>query len=168
MSANVYSQMVEALQPYLTTGLGALGYSPLVVQFGVWKPRALPAFERYLVHIAPPLNDVWTERRISTKEVQYVLRADVYLLVKNYSEEMSLLGADAPDLGVFQLIADVKDLLRATNLGGLLSRTYDETVGNVAFDSGAAQGFETGPRSWVHRARVPYTAETEPFCWPPS
>lgn len=165
---NVYTQMTARLVEYLTTGLAALSYAPLTVQSGVWKPRTLPEFDKFLVQVAPPTNNVWTERRISVKEVQYVLRADVFLLVKNYGEELSLYGDTAPDLGLFQLVSDVKDLLRATDLDGLLSRTYDETTGEVAFESGAASGFETGPRTWVHRARVPYTAQTEPFCFPPS
>lgn len=165
---NVYSQLLAALPTYLQAGLTTLGYDPLMVQTGVWNVRALPVFERFLVWIAPPISNFWTERRISTKEVQYVLRADIFLLVKNYDEELSLHGADAPDLGVFQLTSDVKDLLRATNLGGLLSRTYNETVGDVPFETGAVPGFDTGPRNWVHRVKVPYVAETEPFCFPPS
>lgn len=165
---NVYTDMTEALVSELTTGLAGLSYAPLTVRSGVWRPRTLPEFDKFLVHIAPPLSNVWTERRISTKEVQYVLRADIYLLVKNYGEELSVFGDTAPDLGVFQFVSDVKNLLRATDLSGLLSRTYRETEGDVAFDGGAADGFETGPRSWVHRARVPYTAECEPFCYPPS
>ena len=165
---NVYTLLTERLVEYLTTGLAALSYTPLTVQSGVWKPRTLSEFDKYLVHVAPPTNNLWTERRISVKEVQYVLRADIYLLVKNFSEATSLYGDAAPDLGLFQLVSDTKDLLRATDLDGLLSRTYDETTGEVAFESGASAGFETGPRTWVHRARVPYTAQTEPFCFPPS
>jgi hypothetical protein len=162
---NVYTQLTTQVVSELTTGLASLGYAPLSVLQGVWKPQALPEFDKYLVYVAPPLNNVWTERRISTKEVQYVLRADIYLLVKNFSEELSVYGDTAPSLGLFQLISDVKDLLRGTNLNGMLSRTYDETTGDVSLHSA---GFDTGPRSWVHRARVPYTAETEPFCFPPS
>jgi len=164
---NVYTQLTEALVPYLHGGLAALHYDPLVVTAGVWKPRALPEFDRYYVQVAPPLSGLWTERRISIKETQYVLRADVFLLVKNYGEAQSLYGETEPDLGLFQLISDVKDLLRTTDLGGLVSLTGNETAGDTTFEAGAASGFETGPRTWVHRARVPYTASMEPFC-PPS
>lgn len=170
MSLNVYSDFLKKTGTELATGLTGLGYTPLTVKVAVWKPRALPVFEKFYVQVAPPLSNLWTERRISTKEVQYVLRANIFLLVKNYDEELSLHGDDstAPDLGIFQLISDVKNLLRATNLNGLLSRTYNETVGDVAFESGAASGFDVGSRDWVHRALVPYTGETEPFCFPPS
>ena len=168
MSTNVYSLFIKRTTQYLPTGLTGLGYDPLVVTDGIWKPNAVPVFDKFYVQVAPPLSNLWTERRISTKEVQYVLRANIFLLVKNYDDELSLHGDDAtaPDLGIFQLISDVKNLLRATNLSGLLSRTYNETVGDVGFESGAAPGFEVGPRDWVHRAVVPYTAETEPFCFP--
>ena len=158
--------MTQALVAELRDGLPSFGYTPLTVLAGTWKPNALPAFDRYCVWVAPPTMNVWTERRITAREIQYLLRADIFLLVQNFSEEDSLYGTTAPSLGLFQMIADVKDLLRLTDLGGLLSRTYTETAGDVLFHTGAASGFDTGPRSWVHRARVPYVAETEPFCPP--
>jgi len=89
---NVYARLLTDLPPYLQTGLSALGYTPLVTASGVWKPRALPVFEKFYVQVAPPLSNLWTERRISVKEKQYVLRANIFLLVKNYDQELSLLG----------------------------------------------------------------------------
>ena len=162
---NLYTTMVERLVSTLTTELGTLSWTPLVVEAGRWDPRILPEFERYYVKVSPPPRP-WVERRISTKEIQYLLRADIVLLVKNFSEEGALFGDNLPTAGVFQFVSDVKDVLRATDLSGLLSRTYDETAGEV--DVNTIGGFETGPRVWVHHARVPYTAAMEPFCFPPS
>lgn len=162
---NAYSQLTAALETLLTNGLTGLGYSPLQVYTGVWKQRAIPEFGKYYVQIAPPTSNVWTERRISIREIQHVLRVDVFLLVKNFSEWPALYGETGPDLGLFQLVSDTKDLLRVATFDGF-TLTLNELVGDTTFETGAATGFETGPRTWVHRARVPYTAFTEPFCPP--
>jgi hypothetical protein len=158
--------MSTRLVTELTTALGLYGYTPLVVLKGIWKPRALAPFTRYAVFVAPPTTDPWTERFISSREVVYILRADIFLLVKNYNEEQSVYGDTAPNLGVFQMIADVKAILRATDLSGLVERTYEETTGGSAFETGAAAGFDTGEYGWVHRAKVTYRAQMHGFCIP--
>jgi hypothetical protein len=138
------------------------------VRKGIWKPRNLSPFERYMAYVAPPLDNPWTERRISTREVAYILTAHVFLLVKSYDdgEELSVYGDTAPDLGVFQFIHDVKVILRGTDLGGLLDRTHNETMGGTRFETGASEGFDTGGHGWVHRAMLTYTVQTAPFCPP--
>ena len=60
---NPYSTMTERLVTTLQTDLAALGWTPLAVHRGIWKPRALPEFERYMVWVAPPPNNPWTEQR---------------------------------------------------------------------------------------------------------
>lgn len=164
---NPYTTLSERLVTELTAGLTTAGYTPLEVNQGVWKPRALPEFDRYAVWVAPPLANPWDEMRVQTgKLVTYVLRAEIYLLVKNYNEAQSVYGDTAPNLGVFQLIADTKAILRNTDLGGLVERTYRETEGGTTFESAASGGFDTGAHSWVHRARLVYSASMYPFCHP--
>lgn len=163
---NDYSTFTARTVTTLQDGLAPLGWTPLEVRRGIWKPRELTPFERYLVYIAPPLTNPWVERRISTKEMAYVLTAEVYLLVQNFDEVDSVFGETAPNLGVFQFINDVKGILRDTDLGGLLDRTYNETAGGSRFESGAASGFDTGGHGWVHRAMLTYTVQTTPFCPP--
>jgi hypothetical protein len=163
---NDYTTFSERTVATLAEALPPLGWDPLDVRKGIWKPRNLAPFDRYLVYVAPPLDNPWTERRLSTKEMAYILTAHVFLLVKNYNEEQSIYGDEAPALGVFQFISDVKGVLRDTDLGGFLDRTYNETVGGTRFESGAADGFDTGGHGWVHRAMLTYTVQTAPFCPP--
>lgn len=161
---NDYTTMTTGLVSLLTTELGTLSYTPLVVQRRIWKPRDLPTFDRYMVIVAPPITNPWTERQIATREFAYILTADIFLLVKNYNEEQSVFGDTAPNLGVFQMIADVKAILRATDLNGLVDRTFTETVGGSAFETGASGGMDTGEFAWVHRAKLQYTAQMHAFC----
>lgn len=163
---NDYTTFSERTVETLATALPPVGWEPLDVRKGIWKPRNLAPFDRYLAFVAPPLSNPWVERRISTKEVAYILTAHVFLLVKNYNEVASVYGDTAPELGVFQFISDVKDILRDTDLGGLLDRTYNETAGGTMFESGATDGFDTGGHGWVHRAMLTYTVQTVPFCPP--
>jgi len=163
---NDYTTFTERTVEVLAEQLPLRGWDPLDVRKGIWKPRTLIPFERYLVFVAPPLDNPWMERLISTKELAYILTAHVFLLVKNYDEEQSVYGDTAPALGVFQLINDVKAILRDTDLGRLLDRTHNETAGGSRFESGAADGFDTGGHGWVHRAMVTYTVQTAPFCPP--
>jgi hypothetical protein len=164
---NPYTDLSNALVTELTTELTALSYAPLDVRKGIWKPRALAPFDRYLVFIAPPLSDPWREiRDEGPKLVTFVLRAEIFLLVKNYNEDQSVYGDTAPDLGVFQLMGDVKTILRNTDLGGLVLRSYRETEGGSSFETGATGGFDTGEHGWVHRSKLVYTARTYPFCHP--
>ena len=163
---NDYTTFTYRTVEVLAEQLPLRGWEPLDVRKGIWKPRTLTPFERYLVYVAPPLDNPWMERRISTKELAYILTANVFLLVKNYDEEQSVYGDTAPALGVFQLINDVKAILRDTDLGRFLDRTYNETAGGSRFESGAADGFDTGGHGWVHRAMVTYTVQTAPFCPP--
>ena len=163
---NVYTDFHTQLQQHLNTELVSLNYPLLEVRRGVWNPATLTPFERYLVFLSPPTSNPWDERRISTKEIAYTLRSDIFLLVKNYNEERSVYGDTAPELGVFQLISDVKAILRRTDLGGLLDRTFNETASGSAFETGAAGGFDSGTHGWVHRAKLMYTAQMRPFCHP--
>lgn len=165
--SNPYSQLSERLVSVLQTDMTTLGWTPLETRKGIWKPGSLQPWERYLVYVAPPLQNPVTEVRDS-RLVYYVLRADVFLLVKNFSEDegLSVYGETLPDAGVFQMLFDAKTVLRATNLGGLVDRTYSETLGGSQFETGAATGFDTGTFGWVHRARIQYTAQTVPFCYP--
>ncbi|CAN5608099.1 hypothetical protein BH24ACT15_BH24ACT15_34860 [soil metagenome] len=163
---NAYSTLTHRLTDYLQTELQSLGYAHAEARRGIWKPGALQPFERYLVFVAPATADPWSERRISTKEVAYVFRSEIFLLVKNYDDVHAIFGDTAPDLGVFQLMHDVKALLRSTDLGGLLDRTYRETEGGSGFDTGAMTGFDSGTHGWVHRAKLVYVAQTHAFCHP--
>jgi len=97
------------------------------------------------------------------------LRADLWLLVKNWHETDSLFGTAAPDLGLMQLLWDVKELLRLSDLDGLIDRgnkTYDEPAGPVSFESSAVQAFDSGEKAFIHRVRLVYTARLNPFCHP--
>lgn len=161
---NPYSDFTIRLVAHLQSTLSPLGWTPLDVRKGIWKPGAMEAFERYLVHVAPPLSNPWEEFRFTLKQIGYRMTADIFLLVKNYDEEQSVYGADAPAKGVFQMIGDVKDVLRVTDLEGLVDRTHNELLGPVNFESGAATGFDTGAHGWVHRARLTYKAQMYPFC----
>ncbi len=163
---NAYTDFSTRTVEVLKTELPGRGYTDLDVRKGIWNPRTLEPFERYCVFVAPPTVNPWSERRISTKEVAYILIAEIYLLVKNFDEVASLYGDTAPDLGVWQLFSDTKDILRATDLGGLLDRTYNETMGGSRFETGASGGFDTGGWGWVHRAMLAYTAQTTGFCFP--
>ena len=164
---NVYADLTLRLVTLFQTDLPPYGYTPLAVNRGVWLPRDLPVFDRYMVWVAPPVIDPVTERRHqSSKLVNYILRADIYLLVKNFDEDQSVWGDVAPNHGVFQLQQDTREILRNTDLGGLVERTYRETEGGSSFETGVAGGFDTGSREWVHRLRLTYTAQTHPFCHP--
>lgn len=163
---NPYSDFSVRTQQQLATDLPGLGYTPLEVRKGIWKPVDLLPFERYLVFVAPPTSNPWTERRISTKELAFLLTAQIFLLVKNYDETLSVYGDTPPNLGVFQLLNDVKNVLRATDLGGLVDRTYNETAGGSSFETGAAGGFDSQRHGWVHRAALTYTVQTQAFCFP--
>lgn len=163
---NVYTDLSTRLVSTLQTELATLGYAPLDVRKGIWKPRQLAPFDRYLVFVAPPLTEPWREIRDSARNIIYVLRAELFLLVKNYDEDQSVYGDTAPNFGVWQLVSDVKAVLRATDLNGLVDRTYRETEGGSAFESGATGGFDTGEHGWVHRAKLVYNANMHPFCYP--
>lgn len=162
---NVYTNFSTATVAALTSGLTALGWTPLAVRKGVWAPRTLLEFDRYLVFVAPPSSNPWSERVIASREIAYTLTAQIYLLVKNYNEEQSVYGDTAPNLGVFQMISDVKAVLRDTDLGGLIDRTYRETSGGSGFDAGAGSGFSTGDHAFVNRAVLTYTVQAKGFCF---
>lgn len=164
---NPYTTMTARLRTELQAGLIAAGYVGAEARRGIWNPGTLTPWTRYLVFVAPPTGNPWEERRIITpRQVSFVLRAELFLLVKNYNEEQSVFGDTAPNFGVFQMIHDVKGLLRNTDLNGLVDRTYRETEGGSAFETGAAVGFDAGTHGWVHRAKLVYTAYTQPFCHP--
>lgn len=162
---NVYTDFSNATVTALASGLAPLGWTPLEVRKGIWNPRVLLEFDRYLVFVAPPSSNPWSERVIASREIAYTLTAQVYLLVKNYNEDQSVYGDTAPNLGVFQLISDVKAVLRGTELGGLIDRTYRETSGGSGFDVGAGAGFSSGDHAFVNRAVLTYTVQAKGFCF---
>lgn len=164
--ANPYSTMAASL----VTVIGTLvtGYPGLVVKAKLFKPNDLPDFDRYAVIVSPNVMP-WDERRTGIPQVQYILKADLFLLVKNFHEEDSLFGVAATALGIFEMINDVKTLLRLSDLGGLIPagvKSYDEPAGPLTFESGATGGLESAEKAFVHRARLVYTARMAPFCHP--
>lgn len=164
--ANPYTEFSSGLVTVLQAGLSPL-YSGIATRKGIWKPRNLLPFDRYLVFVAPVLQDPVREVRVqSTKRVNEILKADIFLLVKNYDEEQSVYGDTAPNLGVWQLYKDTKDILRNTDLNGLVERNYREVEGGSAFETGASGGFDSGGHGWVHRIRLTYTAYMFSFCHP--
>lgn len=166
MAANEYSQMVEGLVEVLSTLVA--DYTALDVRAKLFKPNDLPEFTRYLIIVSPPAAP-WGERRIGIPLIQYEMKADLYLLVKNFDESKSLFGTVAGELGLFQLIGDVKTLLRLSDLGGLIdkgNKTYDEPAGPLNFEGSAVPAFDSDEKAFVHRARLVYTARLNPFCHP--
>lgn len=165
------SNPVSLVSAQMVTELSALSasYTGIVVQRSLFRPAELPTFTRYAIIITPNAR-LWEERRDAIATVQYLLRFDLYLLVKNWdTSDSGLWGTTAGNLGLFELIDDVKDLLRISDLNGLLDKTYDEAggagVGGVDFQD-TIQGFDSGEHAFVHRAKIPYLAQTARFCHP--
>jgi hypothetical protein len=171
MAANQYS----AVTAQLVTELGALsGYSSVVVSRRIFRPSSLPAFTRYCIIVSPAPRP-WDELRLGAGKIEYVFRVDLYLLVRRWEEtDNPLFGTSAGNYGLFQMIEDVKTMLRLSTLGGLLDKTYDEPGGDstalgsggIEFQEIASPGFESDEFSFVHVAKVPYKARTVPFCHP--
>lgn len=165
--------VVSSITSRMVTELGALttSYALLMVQRSLFRPASLPAFSRYAIIIAPSTRPL-EERRNAIANIQYVVRLDLFLLVKNWDlTDDPLFGTTAGALGLFELVDDVKDLLRLSDLNGLLDKTYDEPGGDSNKQGAGAvefqdtiQGFDSGEHAFVHRARIPYVALSIPFC----
>jgi hypothetical protein len=172
--ANDYSTLTERLVAELLSGLAA-SYAGLVVQRRNWEPARLPDFSRYAIVVSPDPRPV-TERRIAVPQIQYIMRAQVYLLVKNWEDtipEPALWGTTAGSLGLFEFVKDVKNLLRASDLSGLLDKTYDEAAGDAQSPGqggGSVEygtlipGFTANEYALLYPARIPYLARIKPFC----
>jgi hypothetical protein len=167
--ANQYSQLTSELATALE-GLKLHPYgwpSTLVISRRMYKEAQLPDFTRYCIIISPPGNP-WEERRMAVPKVHFFFHVDLYLLVKNYDETSALFGESLPDLGLFQLVNDVKVLLRIDDLGGMLTRStksYDEPGGPLNFHYFTG-GFDSGEKSFVFRAKQPYVTELPQDCHP--
>lgn len=171
MSANQYSTFINQLATELATLSSS--YTGLEVFKMDFRPTNLPDFDRYGIVISPSARP-WEEKVKAVRNIQYIFRADIYLLVKNFSETDSLFGTTAPDLGLFQMVEDVKSLLRLSDLSGLLDKTYAEPAGDpnqggggpVEFETSAAAGFDSGGHAHVRRAKLPFVGRMIPFCHP--
>lgn len=171
---NSYSAVASAIVAALTTALS--NYTPLVISRRHFRADNLPSdFSKYGI-IVSPSSRPWEERRTAIREVQYIYRIDLFLLVANFDPDLSLFGTGSDETtdprGLFQLIADVKDGLRTHTLGGLLDKTYDEPGGDpsknggggVEFQDLATPALDTGSYAVVHRARIPFVGRVMPFC----
>jgi hypothetical protein len=169
---NVVSQVTAQMATELLDAL-APSYADLIVRRGLFRPASLPVFSRYAIIVAPNIRP-WEERRNAIANIQYVVRLELYLLVKNWEQTDTPLFGDQPGaLGLFELVNDTKDLLRISDLDGLLDKTYDEPGGDSAKQGPGAlefqdtiPGFDGDEYAFVHRARIPYLARTVPFCHP--
>lgn len=171
--SNPVTSVSDGVVAALTAGLAS--YTGVVIQPGLFRPASLPTFERYSVIVAPAARPLG-ERRIAIAMIQYVVRLDLYVLVKNWEQTTSpLFGTAAPNRGIFELINDVKVVLRASTLGGILDKTYDEPGGDSSSPAqgggdldfqDSIQGFDGKEHAFVHRARIPYVGRLAPFCHP--
>lgn len=169
--ANDYAGITAALATLLNTAL-TTAYSDIKVVRGVFQPDFMPSgFGRYAVVIAPSLRP-WEERRIAVRELQDIYRAEIFTLVRNWDDEKSLFGTDSGEKGLFELVKDVKDTIRGSDLDGLLEKTYDEAAGDsskggggpVEFGTAAVKALDSGSFTLVHRARVPFVGRGLPHC----
>lgn len=170
--ANDMDTLTSRLVSELTTGLTG-NYANLYVARGLFRPAALPTFDRYAIIVSPAPRP-WDERRVAVPKIQYTLRVDLYVLVKNWEQtDNPLFGTAAGNRGLFELVNDIKVLLRLSNLSGLLDKTYDEPGGDPSAQGAGGMefqdtipGFDTAEHALVHRVRIPYQARMEPFCHP--
>lgn len=164
MADHQLKEIADRVDTVLTAAL--TGYTGISITSGLMKPGWLPTFDAYAVRIAPN-NMPWTERAVGIRNFQYTYRFDLYLLCKVTDEDLSLWGTGgSATKGIFQLVEDVKAALRGNSLSGYLDRSFEEMLGDVQIENAALQAFESAERVLIHRARVPYTPRTRPFCVP--
>jgi len=162
------SNPVTTMADALVTALATLSssFTGIIVQkMARWEPANLPLFTRYCIIVAPA-NTPWQERLIGVRTFQYLIWFDLYLLVKNYDELNSSFGVTGTDLGVFELTRATKDLLRASRLGGILDKTYQEPGGPAQYEGSASAGFDSAEYSHVRRVQMRFEGRLEPFCQP--
>lgn len=171
MSVNRYSTLVSRLATVLT---GLTGYDGLAVLTQMFRPTRIPALAGNYGIVISPTKVPWEERRTAIREVQDLYRLDLFLLVRNFNESDSLFGTTPGSLGLFQMISDVKVLLRGNDLDGLLDLTYDEVAGDssrqgagpVEIEEVASPGFDADEYTFVHRARLPFLGRMIPVIHP--
>jgi hypothetical protein len=173
---NSYSVMAQALRTALLADLTVPPYSwplangadtGLLISLRVFKEGNLPPFTRYSIIVSPSPNP-WDESRLGVPQIEYLHRADLFILVKNFDEEESLFGTVHPNRGLFQLVSDVKQVLRISSLGGLITlgnKTYDEPAGPLSFQSFTG-GFDVGEKAFVQRVKLQFVGRMAPFCHP--
>ena len=164
MTDNLYSVMTSRLVTVLAAGLTQ--YTGLVVDRRRFHPENLPAFTGNYMIIVSPSSRPWGERIVSVRTIQDTLRCDLFLLVKNFHTDNSLFGLTTPDFGIFQMIEDMKALLRVNTLSSLLDMTYEEVTSEVDFEDLAIKAHDTGEYTWIHRARQPYIGRMRQLCHP--
>jgi hypothetical protein len=164
--ANDFSTAINTLATELLAGLAA-GYTPnLKVVARHYEAGKIPNFDRYCIIIAPAASNTWIETVKAVRNFQYVFSIDAYLMVKNFDDFNSLFGETSPNKGLFEMINDFKDLIRATTLSGLLDKTYSEPGGPVSIEYAASSGFDSGEHSFIRRAKIPCQFRMRTFCIP--
>jgi hypothetical protein len=170
---NAYSQVTAALESALSAALTP-SYSGLVVVRAQFKPDLIPStFTRYGLFISPSSRP-WDERHTGIREVQYIIRADLIVLVANFDPTNALFGTTSPNKGLFELVGDIKSTIRGTTLGSVLDKTYAEAAGNpadgggggVEFQELAVAGLDAGSYAVINRANVPFVGRIAPACFP--
>lgn len=168
VSANPYSVLSDRLVARLRAGLTT--YANLVVERRQFRPDNLPTFTRYCI-IVSPTEAPWAEQRTAVREVQDLLRLNIYVLVTNFDDTLAVFGTTAPNLGLFELVKDIKEVLRTETFDGLLDKTYDEAGGDprtgggpIHYGTMAVAGFDAGEHSFIYRARIPYLGRIQPHC----
>lgn len=161
--ANQYTDLHTRVKAKLLAELTSQ-YTGIVIESRIWNEGKLPDFDRYAIILSPPQNDSWQEQVVSVRTTQYILAIDIYMLVKNYHDVLSWLGDTSPNLGLFQMISDVKDILRSTNLNEFLDKTYTEPAGPLAIEYAASAGFDSGEHAFVRRARLRTVFKTPGRC----
>lgn len=168
VSANPVSVLSNRLAAFLPSRLEH--YAGLVVAERLFHPANLPAFSRYCLIISPSQN-LWTEERHGIRQVQDVIRLDLYALVQNFHATNALYGTVAPHLGLFELVSDIKAALRTETFDGLLDKTFDEAGGDarrgggpVQYHTMATSGFDAGEHSFIYRSRIPFLGRMQPYC----
>lgn len=161
---NDYTTLASSLVTKLLADLGPTYVPNLKVEKRVFDPAKCPDFDKYCIIVSPPQANPWEERVVAVRQFQFIFRADLYLLVKNFNEVDSVFGVTAPDFGIFQMVNDVKVLLRGHDFSDFLDATYSEPAGPLSIEYAATSGFDSGEHPFIRRAKLGYTARTKPFC----
>ena len=146
--------LLKALKEHLQTDTNLSYIEAVVICKHPTDPPQFPPFNKYCILISPFSRQ---NKLIALRAKQLNAKVDVVCVVRNFNQELSIIGETTPDIGIIKMIDDVEESLFVfgENNRENLAINYDEMTEPVDFKT----KFNKEREAFFHEHALPYKAK---------
>jgi hypothetical protein len=146
-----YIGLLKEIKTHLQTDANLTYIENVTIRKHPTDPPQFPSFDKYCILISPFSRQ---NKLIALRAKQLNAKVDVVCVMKNFDQELSIIGNTLPNIGIIKMIDDVEESLFVFGENNLesLEINYDEMTEGVDFKT----KFNKEREAFFHEHALPY------------